>query len=101
MNCCGHNHNNGKQSKKHGTMSHVWMMALCCGAPLLILLAVSALGANFPAVRTFLISILPFACPVLMVLMVPMMFVHGRRKDCGQVPAEAEQEDELSDGRRK
>jgi hypothetical protein len=87
MNCCGQDHNE-KNKRAKGGMAHLWMMALCCGAPLLIVLAVSALGANFPAVRAWLVSILPFACPVLMLLMIPLMLFRGRRGRRGGIPAE-------------
>lgn len=83
MNCCNHNHKNDTH-KKHsakGPMSHMWMMALCCGAPLVLLGAVSLLGAGFPAVRAVLLNILPFVCPIMMVAMLPMMFMHGRHEE--------------------
>ena len=43
MNCCHENNdnNNGNEKGKHkGHLSHMLMMALCCGAPILILLIV-------------------------------------------------------------
>lgn len=86
MNCCNHDKNNNVQKKGHdhkGHMSHMWMMVLCCGAPLILLFVISLLGASFPAIKAFLVGILPFVCPVLMIGMIPMMFFKGRHdKDC-------------------
>jgi hypothetical protein len=83
MNCC----NNGgkvklKKSKRpHKHMSHMWMMVLCCGAPLILLLVISLLGASFSGLKLGLVGILPFICPVMMIAMIPMMLRRG--KDTG------------------
>ena len=88
MNCCNHHtddpHDRNEKENTHahhGHMSHMWMMALCCGAPLVLLLVISVLGASLPGLKALLISILPFICPIMMIAMLPMMFMHGRRDD--------------------
>lgn len=87
MNCCDHNadgSNENNQKHKHahkgGHMSHMWMMALCCGAPIIILLAVFLLGSSLPGLKTVLLSIAPFLCPI---MMLPMMLMHGRHENNG------------------
>jgi hypothetical protein len=59
----------------------MWMMALCCGTPLILLFVVSLLGASLPRLKATLITILPFICPVMMIGMIPMMFTHGKHDD--------------------
>ena len=83
MNCCDHNSDdpNGKRTHKGGHMSHMWMMALCCGVPLILLFVVSLLGASMPGLKAILLSILPFLCPIMMIGMIPMMFMHGKHDD--------------------
>lgn len=85
MNCCDHNANGSNENRqKHthrgGHMSHMWMMALCCGAPIIILLAVLLLGSSLPGLKIALLSIAPFLCPI---MMIPMMFMHGRQENKG------------------
>lgn len=65
----------GKGSHK-GHMTHMKMMALCCGLPVLLLFLLPLLGY-----KGFLTGILPFLCPILMVAMMPMMMGMGRKKD--------------------
>jgi len=87
MNCCNNkDHENKlaisqdemqpKKSKHKGHMSHIKMMAICCGAPVLLLLLLPLLGY-----KGFLLGILPFICPIMMVAMMPMMMGMGRNKD--------------------
>lgn len=75
LNCCKNDEkkDNLKKNKKHH-MSHMTMMVICCGAPILILLIITLLGYN-----GILFSLLPFICPIMMVLMMPMMLI-GRDK---------------------
>lgn len=90
MNCCDHNSNNSNgnnQNNKHahkgGHMSHMWMMALCCGAPIILFLVASLLGSSLPGLKAVLLSIAPFLCPIMMIGMIPMMFMHGRHDNNG------------------
>ncbi len=76
MNCHGnHNDSGNNQNKKHkGHLSHMLMMALCCGAPIIILLLVPFLINNGgAAIAKPLATIAPFICPIMMVFMIPMM----------------------------
>ena len=84
MNYCNDkkNDNTDKSKNAHkGHMSHVWMMVLCCGAPIILLVIISLLGASFSGLRGSLLWMLPFICPIMMVFMIPMMFRKG--KDSG------------------
>jgi len=76
MNCC-------KNSKNNKHMHPMWMMVLCCGAPLLLLLVISLLGTNFSGIKFFLIGAIPFICPIMMLIMMPMMFMKNKGSgDC-------------------
>ena len=78
MNCHGNNDdgNNGNGHRKgHKGMSHMLMMALCCGAPILIFLLIPLISKiGGPGVSKALLGIAPLLCPLMMVLMIPMMF---------------------------
>ena len=101
MNCCDHNSNdsNGNDKKnKHahkGHMSHMWMMALCCGAPLILLFVVFLFGASFPALKVGLISVLPFICPIMMIGMIPMMLRKDKHDDNCHDGTQNEKQEEL------
>lgn len=93
MNCCHGNNNenksNGSHGHKHGGMSHMLMMALCCGAPVIILLLVPLLAkAGGTGTATLLAGIAPFICPIMMLFMIPMMLKNMKggtdKKDCHQ-----------------
>lgn len=81
MNCCNGNNNhqdNGHKGKHKSHMSHMWMMILCCGAPLILLLLLPLLGKILPGSNGFLSKIIPFICPIMMLAMLPMMFKKDR-----------------------
>lgn len=83
MNCHGNNdNNNGNANGKHkGHLSHMLMMALCCGAPILILLAVPLLIKNGSTGLAGTLSLIaPFLCPLMMVFMMPMMMRGNKDK---------------------
>lgn len=73
MKCCTSNRNNNHPHS-------IWMMVLCCGAPILLLFVISVLGANFIALKAVLTSTLPFLCPAMMLLMIPMMFMKSKER---------------------
>ena len=97
MNCCNHN-TDGNEKKnntahKKGHLSHMWMMALCCGAPLLLLFAIPLLGTGFTGLKTVLLGVLPFICPIMMIAMIPMMLSHGKHNgDCHEEKQNLENE---------
>jgi len=80
MKCHGNNRDgNGKGHKGH--LSHMLMMALCCGAPIIILLLVPFLIKNGSSgIAKPLTVIAPFICPLMMVFMIPMMLKGGKNK---------------------
>lgn len=81
MNCCNNTQKDGNnQGNTHkGHMSHMLMMVLCCGAPILLLLVLPLISSVIPGSRGVLSRIIPFLCPLMMIFMIPMMF----RKDKG------------------
>lgn len=87
MDCCNNKQEgNNKQEQNHkgkhrGHMSHMVMMALCCGAPLILLLLLPAIGSVIPGAGAVIGKIVPFLCPLMMLLMLPMMF--GKNKGNG------------------
>jgi branched-subunit amino acid transport protein len=83
MKCCHGNNNNQEQNGKlKGLISHMWMMILCCGAPIILIVLLPLLAKINPGVGAFLSKVTPYLCPVLMLAMIPMMlFSHkGRNK---------------------
>ena len=77
---CSENKNN---NSKKGHLHHMWMMALCCGAPILLLGIISLLGTSFSGSRAVLAGALPFVCPIMMAVMIAMMFRKDKRNgDC-------------------
>ncbi|MFT8502545.1 MAG: hypothetical protein ABF702_11525 [Lacticaseibacillus paracasei] len=88
MNCCNHDsghsngdNQNGKKGHAGGHIGHLLMMALCCGAPLILLLVIPLLGTSLPGVKAVLLFILPFICPIMMIGMLPMMFMRRKHDD--------------------
>jgi len=92
MNCCKKDNNveatenlsipdRGKNTKAKGHMSHMWMMVLCCGLPLALIFVLPMLGISF--FNGALLGIIPFLCPLMMLLMIPMM-MRGNRGSQGQ-----------------
>lgn len=86
MNCHGNHNKNNKGRKQKGFMSHMLMMALCCGAPIIILLLLPLLiNSGGSAIAKPLATIAPFICPIMMVFMIPMMLKghkSGNKKEC-------------------
>jgi hypothetical protein len=78
-NCHGNNSDNNKGNKHKGHLSHMLMMILCCGAPMLLLFLITILGRSNFGISGFFSRILPFLCPLMMLLMLPMML----KKDKG------------------
>jgi hypothetical protein len=74
---CHENKENVVQSrhkgKKHSSMKHMLMMAMCCGLPIILLLILPFLGIFGTGFKASLASRIPFVCPVMMIFMIPMM----------------------------
>lgn len=85
MKCCDNQKSNVDESgnetdcqneKKHKGLSHMWMMVLCCGLPIVIILLVLAMGGFLsPGIRATLLTLAPLLCPL---IMIPMMFMMMR-----------------------
>ena len=64
----------GSQEQKEWTLKGMLMMALCCGAPLLLILAISLFGISLVgATGTLLPYLALLACPLGMYFMMRMM----------------------------
>lgn len=79
MNCCGHKNEEKKQAHKH--YSHIWMMVLCCGIPVMLILFLPYIGKLLPGASSILGPIIPFLCPILMLGMMFMMAIGGKKAD--------------------
>lgn len=84
MNCHGNNNTGGnKNGGGHkGHIAHMLLMALCCGAPILIVLLLPLIGKiGGEGVSRTLGGIAPFLCPLMMIFMLPMMFRRNKNQD--------------------
>ncbi len=85
MNCHGNNNQNDKNGNGHGhkgPMGHMLMMALCCGAPIIILLLLPLIGQlGGSGISKILLLVVPFLCPIMMVFMMPMMLKGNKNKE--------------------
>jgi len=76
------------------------MMFLCCGAPILLFVVITLLGTSFSGIKVFLAGVLPFICPIMMLIMMPMMFV--KHKESGEFhehkPVESNEDENNSNG---
>lgn len=79
MNCHGNNKNG--ENKKHNPMKHMLMMVLCCGLPLLIIVALPFINIG-GGLKATIGGIAPFICPIMMVFMMGMMFKDRKHGDC-------------------
>lgn len=66
-------------------MKHMWMMAVCCGLPILGFIAIGVLGITMPSLETVLLLV----CPIGMVAMMYMM----RRDNQGKAGSCCESEE--------
>ncbi|MBC2582052.1 hypothetical protein [Clostridium sp. DJ247] len=69
MDC--HDNKNGNH-KSHSSLKHMLHMVICCAVPILIVAALPFLKLNI-ALKTTILSIAPFICPIMMIFMIPMM----------------------------
>ncbi|MGE4284957.1 MAG: hypothetical protein AB7G87_14785, partial [Clostridia bacterium] len=75
------NNNNNNEGHSHkGHMSHMWLMVLCCAIPLLLLFALPLLKVNNPNLKGLLSGAIFFLCPLLHLLMMPLMFRKDKNK---------------------
>lgn len=92
MKCCNnHDHNGDENLGGHNHKNHLWMMLLCCGVPLAIIALLAVFGGSIPSARSILLPIIPFLCPVMMLLMMlPMLLSWRKGSQGGQNPSETE-----------
>ncbi len=67
--------NAGGKPAAHNPIRHMLHMLVCCGLPILLILVLPAIGY-----KGFLLKLVPYICPVMMLLMIPMML---RGHGCG------------------
>lgn len=76
MNCHGNKDNKQGEHKHKGHMSHMWMMVLCCAIPIVLLLALPLLNIKNAG---WLSGAIFFLCPLMHVLMIPMMMKRNKQ----------------------
>jgi hypothetical protein len=81
---------NKKQGHSH--TKHMWMMAVCCGLPIIGFLAIGILGLSMPSLETLFLLI----CPIGMVAMMYMMQRDSRGKDKGHSCCQSEKSEDES-----
>lgn len=89
MKCCDNEKELKHENNHRGHMSHILMMVLCCGAPFIFLLMLPIIGNINPGIKTLIFTVLPFLCPIMMIIMMPMMFKGNKEKQKdGNTPEE-------------
>lgn len=89
------NSNTNDKKQGHSHAKHMWMMAICCGLPVIGFLAIAILGISMPSLETLLLVI----CPVGMVGMMYMMNRnnHGNQKDSSCCQSDKSEDKSLAD----
>lgn len=71
------NSNTGENKKQgHSHAKHMWMMAICCGLPIIGFIVIGVIGISMPSLETLLLII----CPIGMIGMMYMMHRDGESK---------------------
>ena len=81
MNCHGDNKEKQKNHKQN-PLKHMWHMILCCGLPIVIIGVLPLIAKFSPAASGILGKIAPFLCPLMMLLMLPMMLRGHKNGSC-------------------
>lgn len=81
MNCHDNNKKDGG-THKHNPMKHMLHMAICCGLPVIIIVLLPFIARLSPAAGRILGVISPFICPIMMLVMMPMMFGGRKKESC-------------------
>lgn len=79
-------------STEHSPIKHMLHMVVCCGLPIIIILALPFIARLSPAAAGVLGVITPFICPVLMGGMMFMMFRNNKHSCCDDTKADSNQE---------
>ncbi len=72
MNCHEHS-KEGQTSHKHSSLKHILHMAICCGLPILVIALLPIISRVSPSASGVIAFIVPFLCPIMMILMLPRM----------------------------
>jgi len=72
-------HSDSTEKQGHSHAKHMWMMAICCGLPIVGFLTIGALGISAPSLETLIAMI----CPIGMVGMMYMMHRDSQKKEGG------------------
>lgn len=96
MNC--HGNNKGKEgTHNHSPIKHMLHMIICCGLPIAIILLLPFISNYNPSAGRVLGFIAPFICPLMMIMMIPMMMSLNNKSDsCEQKGKESNQSLELN-----
>ncbi len=86
-------HNKPDKSKpgRHGHKGHLWMMAICCGLPIVGFVAIAGLGVSLPSLETLFLLL----CPIGMAGMMYFMHRDGcarDRQDEADLPVRGDEE---------
>ncbi|MBU3144716.1 hypothetical protein KPL50_14385 [Clostridium sp. CF012] len=57
-------------------------MVICCGLPIVILFSLPIITKISPSTGRVVLKMLPFLCPVMMILMIPMMMGGNKKGSC-------------------
>lgn len=81
MSC--HGDNQEKQGgHNHSPLKHVLHMALCCGLPIVIIGFLPLIAKTSPEAGKMLGKTAPFLCPLMMIVMLPMMLGGKKKGNC-------------------
>lgn len=79
-----------KEPGPHGHKGHLWMMAICCGLPIVGFLAIAGLGVSLPSLETLFLLLCPIGMAGMMYFMHRDGCAHGRQ-DEADVPARSDE----------
>jgi hypothetical protein len=57
-------------------------MVICCGLPLIILGSLPVITRVSPNAGSTISKLVPFICPIMMILMLPMMMGNNKKGNC-------------------
>ncbi|MDK2934417.1 MAG: hypothetical protein PWP27_2227 [Clostridiales bacterium] len=80
MNCHGNNNENNQGHNHKGHRSHMWLMILCCAIPIVLLMLLPLSKVNNAGVNGLLTGAIFLLCPLMHILMMPMMFKKDKNK---------------------
>lgn len=81
MSCHGDNKGN-HESHSHSPLKHMLHMIICCGLPIIVISALPLIARYSPEAGGILGRIAPFLCPIMMLIMLPMMFMNNKKGSC-------------------